>query len=106
MGESRPGWKVLRVLANMLNIPAIDYVSSEEVRDALKKLCGDRALAGRGRGAGHRRAARSRATARSLDGKAPAGAWIDIPPYQLDVLVRGSESLAKTKEGREARAVL
>src|SRR5271156_144387 len=44
VGDSRPGWKVLRVLANMLNIPGVDYVSSEEVRDALKKFCGDRAL--------------------------------------------------------------
>ena len=25
--------------------------------------------------------------------------WVDIPPYQVDVLVRGSESLAKTKDG-------
>ena len=36
----------------------------------------------------------------------PRVPWVDIPPYQVDVLVRGSESLAKTKEGREARAVL
>ena len=42
VGESRPGWKVLRVLANLLNIRGVDYVSSEEVREALKKLCGSR----------------------------------------------------------------
>jgi hypothetical protein len=40
------------------------------------------------------------------DVSAPAGPWIDIPPYQIDVLVRGSESLAKTKDGQAARAVL
>ena len=34
------------------------------------------------------------------------GPVVDIPPYQIDVLVRGSESLAKTKDGREARVVL
>ncbi len=101
VGQSRPGWKVLRVLANMLNIPGVDYVSSEEVRDALKQLCGDRALPA----APAQRAAKPEGSA-PLDGKGAAGAWIDIPPYQLDVLVRGSESLAKTKEGREARAVL
>jgi hypothetical protein len=36
---------------------------------------------------------------------APSGQWVDIPPYQIDVLVRGSESLAKTKDGQAARAV-
>jgi NADH-quinone oxidoreductase subunit G len=103
VGESRPGWKVLRVLANMLNIPGADYVSSEEVRDALKKLCGDRALPVTGVPAAA--AAPPNGSAR-LAGNAAAGVWVDIPPYQGDVLVRGSESLAKTKEGREARAVL
>jgi hypothetical protein len=38
---------------------------------------------------------------------APApGPWVDIPPYQGDPLVRGSESLAKTKDGHLARAVI
>jgi NADH-quinone oxidoreductase subunit G len=108
VGDSRPGWKVLRVLANMLNIPGVDYVSSEEVRDALAKLCGDRALpvTGEPAAAAGRGGMGKPDAAASLEGKAAAGAWVDIPPYQGDVLVRGSESLAKTKEGREARAVL
>jgi NADH-quinone oxidoreductase subunit G len=135
MGDSRPGWKVLRVLANMLNIPGVEFVSSEEVREALKSLCGDRALpaaaapapaaaptvaleiapaAAAGPAAapeiapapaGQRTAMPADGSAR-FDGNTPAGAWVDIPPYQVDVLVRGSESLAKTREGREARAVL
>jgi NADH-quinone oxidoreductase subunit G len=106
VGDSRPGWKVLRVLANMLDIPAIDYVSSEEVRDALKKLCGDRVLPVAAAPARAEGSASTADGALKVDGKTPAGAWIDIPPYQVDILVRGSESLAKTKEGREARAVL
>jgi NADH-quinone oxidoreductase subunit G len=36
--ESRPGWKVLRVLANLLNIEGFAYTSSTEVRDDLKLL--------------------------------------------------------------------
>ncbi|MGA2399333.1 MAG: NADH-quinone oxidoreductase subunit NuoG [Steroidobacteraceae bacterium] len=106
VGDGRPGWKVLRVLANMLNIPAIDYMSSEEVRDALKKLCGDRALPVAAAPPATAGSATTANGALKVDGKAPAGAWVDIPPYQLDMLVRGSESLAKTKDGREARAVL
>jgi NADH-quinone oxidoreductase subunit G len=100
VGESRPGWKVLRVLANLLNVPGIDYVSAEEVREALKKLCGPRLVpasdAGASGGAG----------SRAVAGPTPTGPWIDIPPYQIDVLVRGSESLAKTRDGQAARAVL
>ncbi|MDR0379123.1 MAG: NADH-quinone oxidoreductase subunit NuoG [Candidatus Accumulibacter sp.] len=32
-GEARPGWKVLRVLGNVLELPGFDYESSEAVRD-------------------------------------------------------------------------
>ena len=93
-GESRPGWKVLRVLANLLNVHGVDYDSSEQVRDALKSLCGTRLEA-------------ARPTVKAVpSGTIPAGAWVDIPPYQNDVLVRGSEALAKTKDGRLARAVI
>ena len=36
LGEARPGWKVLRVLGNVLDLAGFDYNSSEEVRtDAL-----------------------------------------------------------------------
>ncbi len=113
-GECRPGWKVLRVLGNMLNLPGFDYMSSDEVRDALKKLCGDRAqpvaaatatATGATRGAAGQGAV-SNGRALDPEASAPTGPWVDIPPYQIDVLVRGSESLAKTKDGREARVVL
>jgi NADH-quinone oxidoreductase subunit G len=126
VGESRPGWKVLRVLANLLNIHGVDYVSSDEIRDELKKLSGERlepavgpasatalgpasadvaASAGMGAGAGAPSAVGGAGTGgqRTADG---TGAWVDIPVYQTDVLVRGSESLAKTKDGHLARAVL
>jgi len=34
-GETRPAWKVLRVLANLLELAGFDYESSEQVRDEL-----------------------------------------------------------------------
>jgi NADH-quinone oxidoreductase subunit G len=93
-GESRPGWKVLRVLANLLGLHGIDYDSSDQIRDALKTLCG----------------ARVEATGASggaiPNGSMPTGSWVDIPPYQSDVLVRGSEPLQKTKDGRLTRSVI
>ncbi|HEX3397266.1 MAG TPA: NADH-quinone oxidoreductase subunit NuoG [Steroidobacteraceae bacterium] len=93
-GESRPGWKVLRVLANLLGLHGVDYNSSDEIREALKALCGARI-----------EAARSSVGAMP-NGEIPKGSWIDVPPYQADVLVRGSEALQKTKDGRLARAVI
>ena len=33
LGETRPAWKVLRVLGNFLDLPGFDYDSSEQVRD-------------------------------------------------------------------------
>ena len=36
-GEARPGWKILRVLANKLGIEEIQYQSSDDIRDELKQ---------------------------------------------------------------------
>jgi NADH-quinone oxidoreductase subunit G len=101
-GESRPGWKVLRVLANLLNIEGVDYVSSEEVREALKALCASRGAADGIGGA----ATMPEGAAVMPEGAAPGGAWVDIPPYQSDALVRGSDALSKTKDGRMTRTVI
>ena len=35
LGDTRPAWKVLRVLGNVLDIPGFDFNSSEEIRDAI-----------------------------------------------------------------------
>ena len=93
--ESRPGWKVLRVLANLLNLHGIDYNSSDEIREALKALCGARL-----------EAAPAAVGGVMPNGEIPKGSWVEIPPYQSDLLVRGSEPLQKTKDGRLTRAVL
>ncbi|MFC3908917.1 NADH-quinone oxidoreductase subunit NuoG [Legionella dresdenensis] len=37
-GEARPAWKVLRVIANLLQCPGFEYVSSEEVLDEIKAM--------------------------------------------------------------------
>ncbi|MGO9512321.1 MAG: NADH-quinone oxidoreductase subunit NuoG [Steroidobacteraceae bacterium] len=113
VGESRPGWKVLRVLANLLNVHGVDFVSSEEVREALKTLCGARGapfaggpVAAASAGSGAAVGGPALAGPAAASGRPAARPWVDIPPYQVDILVRGSESLAKTKDGHMARAVI
>jgi NADH-quinone oxidoreductase subunit G len=108
LGDSRPGWKVLRVLANLLAIHGVDYISSAEIRDALKELCGEPLALPAAPGEGGPAAASAGAGGAPAlaDQARPAGRWVDIPPYQVDVLVRGSEALAKTKDGHVARDVI
>jgi NADH-quinone oxidoreductase subunit G len=91
VGESRPGWKVLRVLGNLLNLPGFEYQSSEEVREELRKLCGETAAAGY-RGSHRVAPATGEAT------------LVDLPMYQIDALVRRAPSLQKTREGRTPAA--
>jgi len=107
VGDSRPGWKVLRVLANLLAVPGVDYISSEEVRESLRSVCGaglTEPLAGAVEGTAVGGAAAGDGPVNG--GAEPSGPWVDIPPYQGDVLVRGSEALAKTRDGRLARDVI
>jgi NADH-quinone oxidoreductase subunit G len=90
VGESRPGWKVLRVLGNLLELAGFDYVTSEEVRDELKGRVGeakpDTAFVAR----------------RTLNGERPGGAAIDVPMYQIDALVRRAPALQRTREAQAA----
>jgi hypothetical protein len=79
----------------LLNVHGVDYLSSDEIRDALKALCGNRIESSNDTGA-----------ALLPAGETPVGSWVDIPPYQCDALVRGSEALSKTKDGRMTRTVI
>ncbi len=47
-GESRPAWKVLRVLGNLLHLEGFDYTTSEEVRDEVKSKKTEITLASNG----------------------------------------------------------
>jgi NADH-quinone oxidoreductase subunit G len=87
VGEARPGWKVLRVLGNLLNFSGFEYQSSEDVREELRKLCGE--LEAGGYKGTHRAAPPS-------DG----AQVLDLSMYHVDALVRRAPSLQKTREGR------
>src|SRR5207248_4597917 len=39
VGEARPGWKVLRVLGNLLGLEGFDYQSSEDVLREVREAC-------------------------------------------------------------------
>ena len=93
LGAARPGWKVLRVLGNLLNLPRFEYLSSDEVLAELREACeglapapfgGTHAVQPPGNGA--------RLT--------PPVTVADVPMYQVDALVRRAASLQRTRDGR------
>ncbi len=99
LGEARPGWKVLRVLGNLLNLAGFDYQSSEEVREELRALC--TASAAQDYRGAHAVTPAGAASAAAAAGDARV---VDVPMYQIDALVRRAPSLQKTREGRTGPA--
>jgi NADH-quinone oxidoreductase subunit G len=89
-GEARPAWKVLRVLGNLLGLHGFDYASSEEVRDELQRELGEYSSAG--------------ATDSSFaPGRlAAVDSTREVGMYRVDAVVRRSQPLQATRDGRSA----
>ncbi|MDE2263745.1 MAG: molybdopterin-dependent oxidoreductase, partial [Gammaproteobacteria bacterium] len=93
VGESRPGWKILRVLGNLLGLSGFEYQSSEDVRAELAALVGAPTEYSAPAYSG-------RHTVGLQDGGQVAQSVVDVPMYQIDALVRRAPSLQRTREGR------
>ena len=92
VGESRPAWKILRVLGNLTGLSGFDYQSSEGVRAELADLVGASTA--------YSAPAYSGTHAVGQQGAQTAQNVVDIPMYQIDALVRRAPSLQRTREGR------
>ncbi|MGA3157685.1 MAG: NADH-quinone oxidoreductase subunit NuoG [Steroidobacteraceae bacterium] len=92
LGQSRPAWKILRVLGNLLDLKGFDFDSSEQVRDELKALVERAPKIG------------FESNYRALP-NAPAEPLTDVPMYQLDPVLRRASSLQRTRAG-QAPAVI
>ncbi|MBP6514586.1 MAG: molybdopterin-dependent oxidoreductase, partial [Steroidobacteraceae bacterium] len=86
LGEARPGWKVLRVLGNLLGLPGFDFSSSDEVRDTVAAAASGVAQGGTYLG--------SRVVSTLADGGAT-----DLAMYRLDAVLRRAPALQKTRDG-------
>jgi NADH-quinone oxidoreductase subunit G len=95
-GDARPGWKVLRVLANLLDVDGFDYVDVSEVRAEVEALCSEARVSASGQwsvppgGAGDVRLRRLG----------------DVPVHCVDALVRRAQPLQDTADARFRGAVL
>jgi len=89
VGESRPAWKVLRVLGNLLNLANFDYDNSEQVRDEVQKSAAS-ILANNS----YNNTMPIHATSHSMAQ--------DIPMYGVDAVVRRAQALQLTQEAQSA----
>jgi NADH-quinone oxidoreductase subunit G len=90
LGDSRPAWKVLRVLGNLLNLPDFDYLSSEQVRDEVQAKVGSQLLSN----AYINTSALSRHSAQAAS---------DVALYDCDAVVRRATALQLTREAQQAK---
>jgi NADH-quinone oxidoreductase subunit G len=95
VGEARPGWKVLRVLGNLLGIEKFDYQSSEEIRIELEQQLGSIQPDNSRSNKDPVQSVRNKATAKGSD--------LDIPMYAVDGLVRRATPLQLTPEARRSQ---
>jgi NADH-quinone oxidoreductase subunit G len=98
LGETRPAWKVLRVLGNMLGLPGFAFESSLEV---LAQVFGP-AVDGRSQVAAGKLSNASDVLPAVGATPAPRPAVASI--YQLDSLVRRATSLQLTADARQGAA--
>src|SRR5262249_29871727 len=96
LGEARPGWKVLRVLANMLGLQGFEYESAQEVlADARGAADNEQPMV----------------QGNLLSNRTAKAAWLgdtDAKPvsaaiYQLDAIVRRAPSLQLTADAQAAQ---
>ena len=87
-GDSRPGWKVMRVLGNQFGLDGFEQQSSEEIRDALQQQLGAVSL-------DNCQAAGAVAQAAMSDGLERIG---DVAINAVDALVRRAPALQLTPD--------
>jgi len=93
LGETRPAWKVLRVLGNMLGLSGFDFASSQEVLQSIPDIVVEDVV--------HISPVRlnnQTVAAVQLSGNAPEPVVAGI--YQLDGLVRRSPALQLTSDAK------
>ena len=89
-GDSRPGWKILRVLGNLLDLEGFDQSSTEQVRDALSQQLGEVKLD-------------NTACGDAVTPTAPGSGLeriASLPLYAVDSVVRRAASLQMTPDGQ------
>jgi NADH-quinone oxidoreductase subunit G len=96
LGDTRPGWKVLRVLGTMLELPGFSADTADDVRASVLPADGDIA--------GNLSNAAAVDVAKPATAASPIERVADVPIYFADSLVRRAESLQRTADARAPKA--
>ena len=104
LGETRPAWKVLRVLGNLLGLPGFEFETAEAVR---AEALGDETKLAERLSNATSMPASSRMTSVAAAGIEPHIERIaDVPIYATDALVRRATSLQLSADARAPVASL
>jgi NADH-quinone oxidoreductase subunit G len=95
LAETRPGWKVLRVIANLLGLPGFDHESAQEVLQAARGADASQPLV---------QGQLNNATQAAIDLSPHEAHPVTASIYQLDAIVRRAPSLQLTADARVAQA--
>jgi NADH-quinone oxidoreductase subunit G len=90
-GDSKPGWKVLKVLADLLELPGFDYTDSPQVAGDALSLSPN--------------VATSEVDIIAMEVPNVATVW-QYTPYASDVLTRHAQSLQQTQIGQVSEATV
>ena len=95
--QARPGWKVLRVLGNLLNIDHFDYETSQAILSEIQKKLKDMPL-------------KNNSEQFSIKNnfkltKSPKGSIKAVPMYKIDSILRHSSSLQLTPEAKRSESL-
>ncbi len=94
LGQARPGWKVLRVLGNLIGIEDFEFLGAADVRDELLEQLGE---------VKPDNAYRLEAALDKPNGEDAPENDVDIPIYEVDSIVRRATALQMTPEAQRAR---
>ena len=100
-GEARPGWKILRVLANLLALKEFDYVTVDDVTGEIPLP--DPGVSYRLAGS----LPKPRPEGARPNGRLRAGSLeriLDVPLYAVDPVVRRADSLQATRDNPPSAA--
>jgi len=97
LGEARPAWKVLRVLANLLGLEKFDYETPEQIREEIfpKGIEIDQYLNNK---------LKNNDTAITVNENLSVQRIGEVPIYQADPIVRRAESLQATHDATPPKA--
>lgn len=97
LGEARPAWKILRVLGNILNLDGFEFMSSEDVRDELRRACQNLKLSSH--------VAPLDVAVSNVADKQGMQRLGGVAMFSVDALVRRSASLQATADAQVANSV-